>query len=333
MMALDLSALDGLPAADAGGRHVPATAPPQAFEEDPEQPRFEFDEDDDFDALVDDIRQRGILQPLVVLRLPSGRLRIRFGARRFRAAVCARLARIPYVETEDERQFDDYAQVAENARELRRPLQPLELARFIARKLAAGERKKAIATKLHIDASAITHLLALADDPPPLLLELYHSRRCRAPYYLYLLRNLLRQDAALVARCTANAAEIDRALIEDMTLQLQRRTEALRAFAVPDADAALQTAYADDAAGAGESGRGQAVAATVRPRGNARKTRPGAGEPRLLGQYRGRTLELMLRRVPETEDRVWVRFDDNDECGKVAIAEVFLTAILHAAGT
>jgi ParB family chromosome partitioning protein len=331
MMVLDLSALDGGPAADAAGRHVPATAPPQAFEEDPEQPRFEFDEDDDFEALVEDIRQRGILQPLVVLRLPSGRLRIRFGARRFRAAVCARLARIPYVETEDERQFDDYAQVAENAR--RRPLQPLELARFIARKLAAGERKKAIAAKLHIDASAITHLLALADDAPPLLLELYHSRRCRAPYYLYLLRNLLRQDAALVERCTATAAEIDRALIEDMTLQLQRRTEALRAFAAPDADAAHQAAHADDAAGVEESGRGQAVAATVRPRGNARKTRPGVGESRLLGQYRGRALELMLRRVPETEDRVWVRFDDNDECGQVAIVEVLLTAILHAAGT
>jgi ParB family chromosome partitioning protein len=326
MMVLDLSALDGVPAADAAGRHVPAMAPPQAFEEDPAQPRFEFDEDDDFDALVEDIRQRGILQPLVVLRLPSGRLRIRFGARRFRAAVRAQLARVPYVETEDERQFDDYAQVAENAR--RRPLQPLELARFISRKLAAGERKKAVAAKLHIDASAITHLLALTDDAPPLLLELYHSRRCRAPYYLYLLRNLLRQDAALVERCTASAAEIDRGLIEDMTLQLQRRTEALRAFA-PPADAAPRKAHADDAAGSTESESGQAVAATARARGNAGKTRPEAGEPRLLGQYRGRALELMLRRVPETQGRVWVRFDDNDECDQVAIAEVRLFAIRH----
>ncbi|GJI93140.1 hypothetical protein RugamoR1_63030 [Rugamonas sp. R1(2021)] len=317
-MALDLSVLDGLPAADAGGRHVPAMAPPQAFEEDPEQPRFEFDEDDDFDALVDDIRQRGILQPLVVLRLSSGRLRIRFGARRFRAAVRAGLARISYVETEDERQFDDYAQVAENARELRRPLQPLELARFIARKLAAGERKKAVATRLHIDASAITHLLALTDDPPPLLLELYHSRRCRAPYYLYLLRGLMRQDAVLVERCTATVAEIDRALIEDMTLQLQRRKEAPRAHAAVDALAAL--AAAAPAVPAGPSVRG---VAPVNAAGTAILTRP-----QLLGNHHGRPMQVLLQRAPSAEGLAWVTFNDGDTT-ELPLADLTLTALLQ----
>jgi ParB family chromosome partitioning protein len=314
MMVLDLSALDGVPAADAAGRHVPAMAPPQAFEEDPEQPRFEFDEDDDFDALVEDIRQRGILQPLVVLRLPSGRLRIRFGARRFRAAVRAQLARIPYVETEDERQFDDYAQVAENAR--RRPLQPLELARFIARKLAAGERKKAVAAKLHIDASAITHLLALTDDAPPLLLELYHSRRCRAPYYLYLLRNLLRQDAALVERCTATVAEIDRGLIEDMTLQLQRRTEALRAHEAAGAMVAM--AAAAPVSPVGPPVRG---AAPVNAAGTAILTRP-----QLLGNHRGRPMQVLLQRAPSAAGLAWVEFNDGDTA-ELPLADLTLTAL------
>jgi ParB family chromosome partitioning protein len=320
-MALDLSALDDLLVDQAARRHVPATAPPQAFEEDPAQPRFEFDEDDEFDALVEDIGRRGVLQPLVVRRLPSGVLRIRFGARRFRAAVRAGLARIPYVETEDERQFDDYAQVAENER--RRSLQPLELARFVARKLAAGERKKAIAARLHIDASAITHLLALADDPPPLLLELYHSRRCRAPYYLYQLRRLMRRDAALVEHCVAAAEEIDRGLIEEMTRRLLLRAEALRALAP---DAALDAAPGADAMIPASA---RSVAATAGACGTKGKSRGQAGAPRLFGEHGGRALELLLQRIPDTEDRVWVRFDDGGERGQVAVAEIRLSAICH----
>lgn len=49
------------------------------------------------------------------------------------------LADAPYVVTDDERQFDDYAQVAEN--EQRAPLQPLELAAFIAGSWPRARRK------------------------------------------------------------------------------------------------------------------------------------------------------------------------------------------------
>jgi hypothetical protein len=38
-------------------------------------------------ALVENVRVHGILQPIVVRCRENGRLRIRFGARRFRAAV------------------------------------------------------------------------------------------------------------------------------------------------------------------------------------------------------------------------------------------------------
>jgi ParB family chromosome partitioning protein len=328
MMVLDLSALDGVPAADDGGRHVPATAPPQAFEEDPAQPRFEFDEDDDFDALVEDIRQRGILQPLVVLRLPSGRLRIRFGARRFRAAVRAQLARIPYVETEDERQFDDYAQVAENAR--RRSLQPLELARFIARKLAAGERKKAIAARLHIDASAITHLLALTDDPPPLLMKLYHSRRCRAPYYLYQLRRLMRRDAALVERCVAAVAEIDRGLIEGIAQHLRQRGGVATMGGAPAA--AVYAATTD--ATATPTSVPLAVAAKAPVEGASAKDGSGAAvltRPQLFGVYRGRPMQLLLRRAPSAVGLAWLMFDDG-ETAELPLADLVLTALRQQGG-
>ena len=78
--------------------------------------------------------------------------------------------------------------MAEN--EQRHALQPLELATFITKKLAAGETKRAVAAKLHLDPSAVTQLLALTGDVPATILELYHSRRCRPPLYLYELRKI-----------------------------------------------------------------------------------------------------------------------------------------------
>ena len=84
MPRLDLSGLDG-PALSSFTGAAPS-APLAQFEEDPENPRTEFD-DVDFAAFVEDIKQRGILQPLVVRRTDNGKLRVRFGARRLRAEI------------------------------------------------------------------------------------------------------------------------------------------------------------------------------------------------------------------------------------------------------
>ena len=209
LTALDLSALDGGPSLRGGAaveeRKTAPRAPLSAFEEDPDNPRTEFD-DPEFADFVADVRVRGILMPVVVREI-EGKLRIRFGHRRYRAAQLLHLADLPYVVTEDERQFDDYSQVSENQK--RTPLQPLELAHFIQKKLNLGEKKKDVASKIGIDASAVTHLLSLVD-APAFLLELYHSRKCRAPHYLYELRKLHEKSPELVAERCQSADDIDR---------------------------------------------------------------------------------------------------------------------------
>ena len=191
---LNLDDLDAALDTTAPSRTAPK-APLSEFEEDPNQPRFEFD-DPEFEIFVEDVRVHGILQPVIVrVNDATGKLRIRFGARRFRAAVRLDLAELPYLITEDERHFDDFAQVSENER--RQGLQPLELATFVAKKIKEGGKKKEIADKLKIDPSAVTHLLSLVD-APAFILELYYSRKCRAAHYLYDLRKLHAQNAELV---------------------------------------------------------------------------------------------------------------------------------------
>ena len=68
--------------------------PVDPLEEDPGNPRTEFP-DEELAELAQDIALRGILQPIVVRRAPSGRYRVLFGAKRLRAARQAGLEAVP----------------------------------------------------------------------------------------------------------------------------------------------------------------------------------------------------------------------------------------------
>ena len=105
----------------------PLFVPLGLLEEDPKNPRTEFPEGE-MNELAEDIRQHGVLQPIVVHPADAaGRYRIHFGAKRCRAAERAGLNEVPVVVREAA--ADAYAQVAENHK--RRGLTPLDLARFI----------------------------------------------------------------------------------------------------------------------------------------------------------------------------------------------------------
>lgn len=312
-MALDLSALDQAPIAPMM-QETAQRAPLDAFEEDPDNPRFEHDESA-FLALVESVRAHGILQPVVVLRQADGKLRIRFGARRLRSARALGLPDLPYVVTDDERQFDDYAQVAEN--EQRAPLQPLELARFVERRLACGESKRAIAQRLGKDPSALTHLLSLAGEPPAFLLALYEEHRCRTPQYLYDLRRLSEQNPGHVAQACEGSFAIDRQFILELTLSLAA------------ADAA-----------AGDAGAGNQATVIGRPSADNVRTEPVASvakrvaTPRakserlrvtLVGRVGDQQVTLQLHKRPSAPDRLLV-LDDTGACFEVAIDAIQLTA-------
>ena len=115
---------------------------------------------DELAELADDIGARGILQPIVVHRAGTdGRYRIRFGAKRLRAAKQAGLREVPIVVGLHD--HDAYAQVAENQK--RHGLSPLDLARFMRSRVEAGESNAEIAKRMGIDQTTVAHHLALAD--------------------------------------------------------------------------------------------------------------------------------------------------------------------------
>lgn len=161
-----------------GGR--PMNIPLSAIHEDLANPRTEFPESE-LDELAEDIRQRGILQPIVVHPADeAGRFLIHFGAKRFRAARRAGLTEVPVIVREAI--ADPYAQVAENQK--RHGLSPLDLARFIRSRADLGEANALIARRLGMDLTTVAHHLALLELPPVLDAAL-KSGRCSAPRTLY----------------------------------------------------------------------------------------------------------------------------------------------------
>jgi ParB family transcriptional regulator, chromosome partitioning protein len=182
--------------------------PIESLHEDPDNPRTEFPQAR-LDELADDIRQRGILQPIVVHPADaSGTYRIHFGAMRLRAAKRAGLLHVPI--TVRAAPPDPYAQVAENHK--RCPLQPLEFARLIRARSVAGDSNATIAKQLGMDLSTVAHHLALLDLPPELDQAL-KTGRCTSPRTLYELSRLHSEQPEQVKALVTGGDEITRSAV------------------------------------------------------------------------------------------------------------------------
>jgi ParB family transcriptional regulator, chromosome partitioning protein len=196
------------PRAAASNDGHPLVVPLDRLDEDPNNPRTEFP-DSQIAELADDIRERGILEPIVVHPADAaGRYRIHFGAKRLRAARRAGLVEVPVVVRDAP--ADPFAQVAENQK--RHGLTPLDLARLIGAKVGEGKSNATIAKQLVMDSTTVAHHLALLDLPPELA-DALKSGRCSSPRTLYELNKLHRAQPEQVKVLIAGESEITRAAV------------------------------------------------------------------------------------------------------------------------
>lgn len=181
------------------------------LDEDPANPRTEFPEAE-LGELAEDIRQRGVLQAIVVQPADAaGRYRIHFGAKRLRAAKRAGLHQVPVTIRAAEP--DPYSQVAENQK--RHGFSPIDLARFIQGRVDAGESNATISRRLGMDLTTVAHHLALLS-LPPVLDEALKTGRCTSPRTLYELSKLHDEQPEQVCALVASDAPITRAALADL---------------------------------------------------------------------------------------------------------------------
>ena len=279
-MALPLDQLDLLatPADLLAG--APLQLPIDAIEEDPDQPRQEFDPDG-LAELAETIKERGVRQPISVRRHPEkpDRWMLNFGARRLRASKLIGKLDIPaFVDNT----ADSYDQVIEN--EQREGLKPLELALFVQRRLAAGDTQAVIARCLGKSRAYVTYAMALVD-APDWLMAAYREGRCRGLRELYELRRAGEESGPQAESWVQARRAITRSDVADLksaiTAQRDRRS----------------------AVRPGATSEEVVRSAGVRPA-------PQGPALRVLGCVEGQWVVVCLDRVPEAEAHAFVRAQD-----------------------
>ena len=212
-----LIGLDALEVPAATGDGQPKLLPIHAIDEDPDQPRSEFDAEA-LQQLADTILQRGVRQPISVRPHSEqpGRWMLNFGARRLRASKLAGKTEVPaFVDP----MADTYDQVIEN--EQRESLKSLELALFVQRQMGNGDSQAEIARRLGKTRGYVTFLCALID-APDWLLDLYRSNRCRGITELYELRKLYEARPEAVERWLAAQDHVGRTDVQALKDELKQ---------------------------------------------------------------------------------------------------------------
>jgi ParB family transcriptional regulator, chromosome partitioning protein len=194
----------------------PLQIPVKDIDEDPSQPRQEFDANS-MEELEQSIRVHGVKTPVSIRPHPTEQKRwiLNFGARRLRASKSVGKTTIPaFVD----RSHTDYQQVIENLQ--REDLKPRELAMFIKKKMDDGEKQAQIAELLGVNRSMVTNHLALID-MPACMEEIYTAGKCVSAKTLYDLRNLYKDFPKEVEQWSRNASEITRATVSALASQLK----------------------------------------------------------------------------------------------------------------
>jgi ParB family chromosome partitioning protein len=147
--------------------------PIEAIEPNPYQPRQSFG-DRDFQELVESVRERGIITPLLVSRAEGG-YRLIAGERRWRAAQKAGLVKIPVVVRESTPIESLELALIENIH--RKDLNPIEEALAYSQCLEEGKvTQETLAKKLGRERSTITNMLRLLKLPQAIQQDLIDGR-------------------------------------------------------------------------------------------------------------------------------------------------------------
>ncbi len=282
----DLAALDA-PSPTSTGQ--PLLLPVADIDEDPDQPRREFDANA-LQELAETIRERGVRQPISVRPhlQQSGRWVLNFGARRLRASRLAGLETIPaFIDTT----ADSYDQVIEN--EQREGLKPLELALFVQKRLAAGDSQAEIARRMGKSRQYVTFATALID-APDWLLELYRQGRCKGMAELYELRRLHGERPQTIEAWCSEHALVTRS---DVAVLRARISSDQCGSRVDETSAGPTTSDAEEAIASSE------------PAASVPKRAAKATQQRSMGlhvEMDGQDYRLVLE-VPQTEGHMYVR--------------------------
>ena len=320
-MRFDLGPIEALESAPLSGG-TPLMLAVDSIDEDPAQPRIEFDLDA-LQELAATIRTRGVRQPISVRPHPEQpeRWMLNFGSRRLRASKLAGNREIPaFVDLT----ADGYDQVIEN--EQREGLKPLELALFVQRRIATGDSQAEIARRLGKSRPYVTYASALID-APDWLMALYRDGRCRGLRELHELRQL-----------QINRPEVVRLLESDREPITRERVNAIKAALLGDPSEVTQMGPGEDTAAtttvatvisradiATAPSRAPVSVSSVRTDERRHDSTPAYT---LLADLEGTVVEVLVDSAPSEDGKVFVSNDAEDTRHAVPATDLRLMRIV-----
>ncbi|MCL1602447.1 ParB/RepB/Spo0J family partition protein [Succinatimonas hippei] len=195
---------------------------------DPQQPRKTFDPVK-LQELAEDIKQNGLIQPIIVRMSGVGEYIVIAGERRLKAAQMLNQAKIKAIIAKD---YSDeqvgYIQMAENMK--RDDLRFYEMAEFIIGRIDAGEKQSTVADKLGMSKSELNRYMTWKDAPDFLkdAKEKFNSIRpfadlvALAKEHLVEVQDYIKSKEDFVTR--ANVKDL-RKSIEEPEIQIQEKQE------------------------------------------------------------------------------------------------------------
>lgn len=193
----------------------------------PDQPRQHFNEAA-LVGLADSLRDRGVLQPILVRPRPGGTYEIIAGERRWRASILAGFESIPaLVRPHDDAESVELALVENMARE---DLNPVEAARACALLIEElGLSREALSRRIGRSRAAVSNLMRLLDLPDEAL-DLLATRRLSEGH----------GRAILMAPEHDQRRHLARSAVDE-GWNVRQTEAAARAYAEPPDDAPLRT--------------------------------------------------------------------------------------------
>lgn len=299
----DISSLLDAPQNNGG----PLELPLNLIDEDPEQPRTEFDPVK-LDELANTIRLRGIKTPISVRSNPNapGRYIINHGARRCRASKIAGKDTVPGFVDED---YNNIDQAIENLH--RDGLTPREIANLIDKELSKGRLKGEIAEALGKSPAFVKQHVTLLDLPEPIAVA-FNSNRCRDVTVINELVTAYKKNPQDVSDFLDNKSqEITRGSVK-----------LLRDF--------IEDRHGDDEPGQhpGE----QTDTGSAAGKKDKSKIPPDPDKIKksiVMVQYDGRPARLILNKRPTAEGYGWVKYEIDGLEEEVELDQVQIIAVME----
>lgn len=280
------------------------------IDEDPNQPRVDFDEDGLKD-LANSIKERGVKSAISVRSNPNeaGRYIINHGARRYRASVLVGKTTIP-ANIDDDYSFSD--QIVENVQ--RADLTPQELAKAVEKLEKDGFKKGDIATRLGKSNAWVTQYSRL-NKLPSVIAEAFESGKISDVTVANELAKIYENNPDDVQEVLNNEQEIGRSDVKNLKsfLNSEVTEESNNEAQVDDkkytiADQDQPPKLADE----------KAIDPTK------------LKNPKLKGTYQGQLVTLNTKKRPSDTNLIWVKFDESGFDEEAEIDKIKLTMLMEA---